>query len=95
MCRYSDHNYRTHFACLACKHTAKFPRSAAPRCPTCRQMMVDLGHDFAAPRKEAADQWEKIRILVSAGLRFDSCGCDGPGPRPHTLGEARAEYPLR
>jgi len=51
--------------------------------------MLDLGRDFAAPRKKADAQWRKLEILVAAGLRFDSCGCAGPGARPRTLGEAR------
>lgn len=90
MCRYSDANYRTHFVCLGCKWHAKDDRSGTPPlCPTCRNEMVDMGRDFKAPRKEASNQWTKLRILVAQGVRFDSCGCDGPGPRPKTLGEAR------
>ena len=89
MCRYSDHDYRTHYACLACRHAAKFGRSVKPRCPTCQVEMVDLGRDFAAPRRLDSAQWRKITLLVAAGVRFDSCGCDGPGPRPRSLGEAR------
>ena len=100
MCRYSDTNYRTHFVCMACRHAAKFPRrlETAPRCPSCQAPMLDLGRDFAAPRKNSNAQWRKLEILVAAGVRsgaaersplFDSCGCAGPGPRPRTLGEAR------
>lgn len=89
MCRYVDHDYRTHYACLACRHSAKFAPGVAPRCPSCSAPMVDLGRDFAAPRKSATAQWRKLGILVAAGVRFESCGCSGPGPRPRTLGEAR------
>ena len=92
MCRYSDHDYRTHFVCLVDRHAAKYPRGTAPRCPTCAQPLLDLGRDFQAPRRNAFRQWEKLRLLVARGERFESCGCSGPGPRARTLGEAR--HPL-
>jgi len=88
VCRYAEHNYRTHYACLTCRHTAKYARGLAPRCPACGVEMIDLGRDFAAPRQNAVRQWRKLEILVAAGWRFESCGCRGPGLRPQTLGQA-------
>ena len=102
MCRYSMFSrIRTHFACVACRRSAKHPQNAAPRCPDCRQPMVELGRDFHAPRRGNLAQWRKIALLVAAGRRavdpryrqdgplFDSCGCGGPGPRPATLSDAK------
>lgn len=89
MCRYSDHSYRTHFACLPCHHAVKSDRGGEPLCPNCRRVMTEMGRDFAAPRKASAAQWRKLEILIAEGVRFDSCGCSGPGPRPATLGEAK------
>ncbi|MFI7608729.1 hypothetical protein ACIBTV_26775 [Micromonospora sp. NPDC049366] len=101
MCRYAFARYKTHFACLADRRTAKHPPGAAPRCPDCREPMVDLGRDFHAPRRADGRQWRKLALLVAAGRRavdgryradgplFDSCGCAGPGPRPTTLADAK------
>lgn len=101
MCRYSMFSsVRTHFACVADRRCAKHPIWAAPRCPDCGQLMVQMGRDFHAPRRDNRRQWRKLELLVAAGLRavdpryrtdgplFDSCGCGGPGPRPRTLADA-------
>ena len=79
MCRYIDHNYRTHYACLGCRFTAKHHQRPDVRCPHCRSQMVDMGKDFAAPRKADRKGWERLTALVAKhGARlFDSCGC-GP-----------------
>lgn len=95
MCRYATHSYRTHFACLLCRHTAKYPRDVRPRCPRCLSPMIDMGFDFKPPRRADLHQWVKVRALAGVGIRFDSCGCTGPGPRPRTLGDAMSELGLR
>jgi hypothetical protein len=53
--------------------------------------MVDLGRDLKAPRRNDIGQWRKIALLWRHGIRFDSCGCGGPGWRPRTLAEAKAQ----
>lgn len=95
MCRYAMHPTKTHYACLPCRHTAKFPRGTSARCPRCRAPMIDLGHDFKAPRRTNLAQWEKVRLLAAAGITFHSCGCTGPGPRPLTLTDAKTLLRLR
>lgn len=100
MCRYARrgvHQYRTHYTCLPCRHTAKFEPAyeGAPVCPFCRNPMVNMGRDFKPPRKGNASQWEKIRRLAATGIFFDSCGCTGPGPRPHTLSDAKTQLRQR
>lgn len=94
MCRYSEHPCMSHYACLPCRHTAKHPLEAAesgPHCPLCRAPMTNLGRDFKAPRRADNNQWRKVALLVEAGITFDSCGCTGPGYRPRTLADAKAD----
>lgn len=95
MCRYHLWvEYKTHYACLPCRFTAKHPwvsKDAGPRCPHCRARMVALGRDFHAPRRADRNQWRKVSMLFAAGIRFDSCGCTGPGYRPRTLADAKAD----
>lgn len=85
MCRYQWYPTKTHWVCLPCRNIAK---SMVQRtCPTCREPMVDFGHDFKAPRKEATNQWRKLQLMVDTGRHlFGSCGCTGPG---HTSGSVR------
>ena len=100
MCRYSESVYKSSFICLAHRHVAQFDpagRGGKPLCPTCRAPMINMGRDFAAPRKGNDSQWRKLTLLVAAhGPRhFDSCGCDGPGPRPRTLGQAKRQLAVK
>lgn len=92
MCRYSDNDYGTHMVCLPCRWHQKAARVAPDpqRCPNCRRQLLPLGRDFKPPRRAAESQWRKVELLVASGVRFDSCGCDGPGPRPATLASAKA-----
>lgn len=100
MCRYTEHEYKTHWCCLPCRVSFKHPggwgsaRSPEnrPHCPHCGEPMLDLGRDFQPPRKDADVQWRKVELLVSQGVRFDSCGCSGPGYRPSTLAGAKHGY---
>ncbi|WP_431881727.1 hypothetical protein [Micromonospora chalcea] len=99
--------YKTHYACLADRRSFKHPVGAAPRCPDCGQLMVEMGRDFHAPRRADRRQWRKIELIVVAGRRafdgryradgppFDGCGCGGPGPRPATLAAAKTALRLR
>lgn len=66
-----------------------------PDCPRCGDLMVDLGRDFHAPRRRNVGQWRKVELLVARNVRFDSCGCTGPGARPRTLADAKTEFGLR
>jgi hypothetical protein len=99
MCRYSMHPSKTHFACLPCRFTAKhwgaYWREPNVHCPHCGGLMIDLGHDFKAPRRGNECQWRKVDMLVAAGITFDSCGCNGPGPRPKTLSDAKSQLHRR
>lgn len=95
MCRYSMHPAKSHWACLPCRHTAKFSRYAEPVCPRCQTLMVNLGRDFKAPRRADKAQWDKVGRLVSVGAVFDSCGCGGPGYRPKSLSDAKTELRQR
>ena len=85
MCRYSDHNYRTHYICLDCRKTFKHRRPWPQRdmpCPQCGQPMRDAGRDFRAPRLQDRRSWRVVATLLRSGVHFDSCGCYGPGYRP-------------
>lgn len=100
MCRYTEHEYKTHWACLPCRFTAKHPggwphpvpAGEGPRCPHCGEAMIDMGKDFQPPRKGEEKQWRKVELLVAQGYRFHSCGCDGPGYRASTLAGAKHGY---
>ncbi len=97
MCRYALHPVKTHYACLRCRNTEKrWPMpDRQPACWRCSGPMVDLGRDFAAPRRRNTVQWRKVALLAAAGITFDSCGCGDPGDRPRTLGDAKTRLRLR
>lgn len=70
---------KTNLACLDCKHTAKYEHAAGQLCPHCRKPLTHMGVNFKPPRKGNKRQWEKIRRMVEAGMRFNyGCGCS-PG----------------
>jgi len=52
------------------------------KCPECTEAMVNLGHDFKAPKVSAKKEWEIIEGLYRIGKTFFSCGCDGIGYIP-------------
>lgn len=104
MCRYASRNYRSNFICLNCRIAMKrFPvmngERITHRCGNCDAELIDMGHDFHAPRRGNDNQWRKLDKLVSAGVTFSSCGCRGPGPRPKTLADTKRylknEYRVR
>ena len=70
-------------------------RESSVSCPNCGSGMKPMGHDFQAPRRQNKAQWRKIRLLWEAGIRFNSCGCTGPGERPQTLSEAKQTVRMR
>ena len=74
MCRYSDKDYKTSYACLKHRHAAKFAKGASPRCPTCQQPMMHMGREFKPPKKSDLKGWAKLRDTAYSG-KFDSCGC--------------------
>ena len=89
MCRYALHATKSHFVCLPCRRTKKARGYAV--CTECRKDMIDLGYDFRVPRRGDDNQWRKVALLVKNGVRFRSCGCCGPGYRPRTLADAKAD----
>lgn len=89
MCRYLQHPAKSHMVCLPCRWTSKSTRPIT--CPLCQTPMVDLGRDFKAPRADDVRQWRKVAALWERGIRFDSCGCNGPGPRPKSLAQMRRD----
>ena|SRR5579863_4864924 len=91
-CRYADHNYKRHWACLACRKSFKYEHSARKRkCPECGGHLVAIGLDFKAPRQNNINQWRKVELLHSAGVHFGSSGWSGPGRRPKTLRDLREQ----
>lgn len=97
MCRYAMHDYPQHYACLECRLAFKGEWDRGEgydgdrRCPHCAQPALAMGLDFKAPRKRNVGQWRKLALVVESGRRFASCGCNGPGRRPRTLADAKAE----
>jgi DNA-directed RNA polymerase subunit RPC12/RpoP len=105
MCRYSrwGMDYNMPYACFNCRKSFKISSVwenyeekdySGQKCPECGDMMTRMGHDFQAPRKQNKNQWRKLRLLVAAGITFNSCGCEGPGYRPQTLSEAKNRIKL-
>lgn len=84
MCRNID-PYPTSWVCVPCRLAFSDTRT----CPQCRTPMVDAGRDFAAPKRTNTNAWKAVELVLAAGLNYDSCGCTGPGPRPHTKAEMR------
>ncbi|WP_216902980.1 hypothetical protein [Nocardia alni] len=89
MCRYGLYGpYKSHYVCLPCRLSFKYS-SATPHCPRCRREMINVGRDFAAPRRSDRSGWKALAAVLESGLRFHSCGCGGPGYRPRTRSEVR------
>jgi hypothetical protein len=44
--------------------------------------MHDMGLDFRSPPSDAIEEWSVLEQLYVHGIRFHSCGCNGPGYRP-------------
>ena len=103
MCRYAA-TYKLHYACFGCRKMFRQPPlyelAVDPQpttvtgrvvpCPQCGERMHDLGLDFKAPKQRDLEQWEKVKLLHDHGIRFQSCGCSGPGPRPARLRDVPA-----
>ena len=99
MCRYAYDQYSCRWACFDCQKAFKgysaheMPwgthKDLTKICPDCGHDMVDLGQDFKPPKKNAKNQWKKIKLLYNKGITFHSCGCNGPGYRPKTYSEAK------
>lgn len=94
MCKYAMVAYKTHHACFSCRKTFKRrllhdvardeKESVDAKCPQCGQLMASMGYDFPAPKKGDSKAWEQVQRLYSVGIRYDSCGCSGPGYIPAT-----------
>lgn len=99
MCRYGMSGpYRDHYACFTCRKSFKWPHDrnahpstlAPPVCPQCGGALEAMGLDFKAPPADDAKQWQKVRALADHGIRYVSCVCSGPGPRPEHLRDVAA-----
>ncbi|MFK7934427.1 MAG: hypothetical protein AB8G22_13020 [Saprospiraceae bacterium] len=52
------------------------------KCPQCGKLMIDLGLDFKAPKKNKIKEWEIVRGMYRVGVNFQTCGCSGIGYVP-------------
>lgn len=104
MCRYAFTNYKSHFACLACRKAFKRRHKAEvdpggddqpARCPQCGLLMADMGLDFAPPSMSDTKAWTALAALFEVGETFHSCGCGGPGYRPRAPAELAAFFEER
>lgn len=63
----------THWACFDCRKSFAKEISPTPRkCPECARAMIDMGAFFEPPRKLNKKRWEVMKILVDAGLKFNT-----------------------
>lgn len=83
--------YLQHWACFQCRKTFKGELSKRPLerlCPQCRTPMTNMGTDFKAPAQKNVKQWQKVRLLFQAGVKFfPQEGTQLPGERPDTLAD--------
>ncbi|REK77040.1 hypothetical protein DX130_08535 [Paenibacillus paeoniae] len=100
MCRYAIYGpYKDIFACFGCRKSFKQTSTADLnpeqisklnyKCPQCHEPMVNMGHDFKAPKQIDKNQWRKVKLLYDHGIAYHSCGCDGPGYRPTSMREVQ------
>ena len=59
-------------ACFDCRASwkRKLREGTAPPCPQCGNPLHEMGRSFKTPRKSDKQEWEKVRVLWSAGFRF-------------------------
>ncbi|WP_427051080.1 hypothetical protein [Paenibacillus sp. TC-CSREp1] len=97
MCRYAMSGpYKEIYACFNCRKSLKqaSPYDLSPeaagsmeyKCPQCAEVMVNMGHDFQAPKQRDIKQWTKVITLYRHGVTYHNCGC-GAGYRPADLRE--------
>ncbi|MGF6355964.1 phage FluMu protein Com [Paenibacillus sp. 4624] len=97
MCRYAISGpYKEIYACFNCRKSYKqvspydLSKETAARlehkCPQCAEVMVNMGHDFQAPKQTDIKQWTKVMTLYQHGVTYHNCGC-GAGYRPTELRE--------
>jgi len=55
------------------------------KCPECSKLMVNVGKDFKAPKKEKKKEWRILQGLYDSGVSFGSCGCNSIGYVPRTM----------
>lgn len=97
MCRYGINRYKAHYACFECRKTFKrkllrdidkdsicFEKleEIPATCPECGELLLNMGLDFASPKKNDLKAWRHIENLYESGITFHSCGCSGPGYIP-------------
>ncbi|WP_280871357.1 deoxyxylulose-5-phosphate synthase [Streptomyces sp. MJP52] len=88
---------RTSYVCPPCRASWKrgFPEPGeAGRtrvCPRCAEPLIHAGSVFAAPARRDDEGWRALTVLLNAGVRFRTSGCDGRGAgyRPRTVREVR------
>lgn len=64
----SSNNYVCLHCCRSVKSTCYY-LSPSP-CPECGQTTICAGPAFKAPRRHNRQQWRKVDLLLSAGIRF-------------------------
>ena len=65
-------NYLIAHACFDCRKSWKVSAEARGVCPCCGSQLHEMGRSFKAPKTGDDEQWEKVRVLWSAGFRFGS-----------------------
>ena len=62
--------YLVAHACFDCRKSWKVRRETGMVCPQCGATLHEMGRSFKAQKKSDTEQWEKVRVLWSAGFRF-------------------------
>ena len=64
------------------KELEKKYQNRKEKCPQCAKLMIDLGLDFKAPKKDKKKEWKIVKGMYRIGVNFHTCGCNGIGYIP-------------
>lgn len=94
--------YLVAHACFSCSKSFKLHGEGKDKvCPECEGPIYEMGRSFKPPKKNDKKQWEKVKLLYSAGFRFVGCGSHEGPKLPDKLSETKSfiennpNHPLR
>ena len=81
------------YVCLTCQKSFEHhlvTGSTEMKCPECGGVSYNVGRKFKAPRKGDKEQWDKVRLLITSGFRFQPSQEEPRDmPYPESLADAK------